>query len=86
MFAPPGAHVHAPSGVLQGSKPVGETNLYGEDEAEDRYARRPAAVQSTTGDCRACVRPSRQQHRLKTLQSAWVGEGEYPVEVVLFGA
>ena len=86
MFAASGSNTDAPSGVLQGSYPVSQTKLHDEDEAKNRHPRRATAVQSTLGYRRAGVWSHYQQHRFKALQSARLGEGEYPVEAILYRA
>ena len=67
---------HAAGGVLQGPKPVNQTKLHDEDEAEDRYTGGTTAIRPTARYRRAGVW-THQQHRLKALQSARLGEGEY---------
>lgn len=86
MFAASGSNTDSAGGVLQGSSEVRQTIVYVEDEAKNRYPRGPTAVQPKIGDRRAGVWSSHQQHRIKTFQFARVGEGEYPVEVILHRA
>ena len=86
MLAPSGSNADAPGGVLQGSNAVDQTKLHDENEAKDRHTRGPTAVQPAIGHRRAGVWSSHQQHRIETLQSARMGEGEYPVEVILYRA
>ena len=67
MSAASGSNTDAAGGVLQGSEQVSQTKLHVKDEAEDRYTRRPTAVQPKTRYRRAGVWSSHQQYRLKTL-------------------
>ena len=81
-----GSNTDTAGGVLQGSSEVSQTKLHHEDEAKDRHPGRPTAVQPTLGYRRAGIWSSRQCDRLKTLQSTRLGEGEYPVEAILYRA
>ena len=86
LFAASGSNIDTPGGVLQRSYPVNQTKLHDEDEAKNRHPRRATAIQPTLGYRRTGVWSHYQQHRFKALQSARSGEGEYPVEAILYRA